>query len=137
MIDDDNNQDACSPERHVFMAIINEQYANELPDQISANELMTNTLQDENDARMAAQRAKNAKRVERRANAADHTCDAHPILRNLQGAFAAEDKRMFNSPKVNIAEATLLLQQAAAPLKPGGRASNSAHQAGYDPAESN
>ena len=65
MIDDDNNQDVCSPERHVFMAIINEQYANELPDQISANELMTNTLQDENDARMAAQRARNAKRVER------------------------------------------------------------------------
>ena len=67
LADYESDLDSYSPERHIYVTIVNnhdqdvlsQHDPNETPDQISKDDLTTNTAQDEDEARRTAHRRKN------------------------------------------------------------------------------
>jgi hypothetical protein len=85
------------------------QYDNELLTDVSANELIADAPQDEDEECRRVRRVKNTKRTRRRRNAEART--RNPPHHNLHDAYAAADNREYATPIGNIAEAAIILQR--------------------------
>ena len=108
--------DSYSPEHHIYVTILNEHDQdahnqhdpNETPDQISEDDLTTNTPQDEDEARRIARRRKNERRAQCRVPTAER---AHVNPRDLNQDFDNVVDLIFDTPIAAMAEATIRLMQ--------------------------
>ena len=108
--------DSYSTECHIYVTIVNsydqdvlsQHDPNETPDQVSEDDLTTNSPQDEDDARKTAHRRKNERRAQRRVQAAER---AHVNPRDLNQDFDNAANPIFDTPIVAMAEATICLIQ--------------------------
>ena len=108
--------DSYSTECHIYVTIVNsydqdvlsQHDPNETPDQVSEDDLTTNSPQDEDDARKTAHRRKNERKAQRRVQAAKPTrVNPH----NLNQDFDNAADPIFDTPIVAMAEATIHLMK--------------------------
>ena len=88
------------------------QYANESLDQISDDELLVNTPQDESQQDRENRRQRNHRRATRRKNATARAQRAPPLRgsRNLRQDLDEAADKAFDSPLINLAEVAILIQ---------------------------
>ena len=89
-----------------------DQYANELVNQISDDELSVNALQNESQQDKESRRQRNRRGATRRnkANARAQHAPAPHGARNLQQDLDEAANNAFDSPLINLAEAAILMQ---------------------------